>query len=777
MADGTSPETTHDLLLALAGRVDDDLLGWARELTAVGEDAHAVELLTASLVASRTALPRPVRAALTAAARSARTDLDPSALLGGPAEEGTGHRFAEATGDDPVAGALLDLPARPLAGCRLLLTRRLTPAGAAPGPLPHPVVLVQVRRDGRPTDVLAYQVTVALERAGVRASVEVLTDGAGLSAYHEAALRSAVPVRTEAGDGSATERLPSRPTPRPAPAAEPEPRTGVDARTERFTARRHVPDTAGPLGQPLRVGEPFDQRPTPQPEPVADEDRYEVDARPAEEEPEEAGHRDVEPAGHEHGSDERRSDVHGAADVFADHPADDPADDVDDPAATTSTLPATPGRGVPHAVVVSLFDEGPPRRPQASTQPQPIQPQPPAQPAARPVPVREDPSPRPVPRPTPVPSPTGRPHRTAVTPISRTAVPSPIPLVRRGGPTPVSRSPEPEAEHPVADDRAEELPVEALVEAPEPEQTPEAEPVREPERAETPAFDALSDPLNGPLLAPLLDPTFLEDDPLGVAGRLPRDVERDHTDRDDARPAPTPERDPEPQPEEDPDAEWSAEWLSGTWAMAPSAFDSGRRDRGRDADVPAEPEPGADRPVADASSVETEPPSPRPTPRRAARHRYLDDPEVVAPADGPAPRDEESRPDERPADEDDQHDEHPDEPYPKDEGYPDDEAHPDDDFGYGDHPRRSHQEEQQVDEPEPEPEKPAAAVEPAALGLRPESMARLSDADRQLLARLQAELLDGRNPRFGGHAGVTNGSPRNGASPGGGRTDPPDLDD
>ena len=47
----------HDLLLRLAGRVDDDLLTDARELVAVGEDGHALELVTAALAADGTALP------------------------------------------------------------------------------------------------------------------------------------------------------------------------------------------------------------------------------------------------------------------------------------------------------------------------------------------------------------------------------------------------------------------------------------------------------------------------------------------------------------------------------------------------------------------------------------------------------------------------------------------------------------------------------------------------------------------------------------------------
>jgi hypothetical protein len=76
---------------------------------------------------------------------------------------------------------------------------------------------------------------------------------------------------------------------------------------------------------------------------------------------------------------------------------------------------------------------------------------------------------------------------------------------------------------------------------------------------------------------------------------------------------------------------------------------------------------------------------------------------------------------------------------------------------------------------------PDPGPEPADLGLRPESLARLSDADRQLLARLQAELLDGRKPRVSRRAGIANGSGTNGSSGNGSgingapRADPPDL--
>lgn len=193
--DETSAETTHDLLLALAGRVDDDLLAWARELVAVDEGQHAIELVTATLAADRTELPEPVRAALVLAAMSARTELDVAAALSpGCDENGTDHRFA-AGEVDLVSDALSALPARLLSGCRVHLTRRLTPAGSAPGPLPHPIVIVEVEPGTRPRDVLTYQLTVALERAGVRASVEVVTADGDVPAYHAAALRGAVPAR------------------------------------------------------------------------------------------------------------------------------------------------------------------------------------------------------------------------------------------------------------------------------------------------------------------------------------------------------------------------------------------------------------------------------------------------------------------------------------------------------------------------------------------------------------------------------------------------------
>jgi hypothetical protein len=202
-----SGPSTHDLLLAMAGQVDDDLLAWARELVAVGENTRAIALVTAAVTADRAALPAALRASLVASARAAQTDLDADSALPEAADSMLDHRFAAtpSTDDDRVATAVRALPAPLLDGAEVRLAWRLTPAGSAPGPVPHPVVLVEVGPGGRPADVLAYQLSVALDRSGVVASVEVLSSGNALSVYHAAARRAAVSLRG---------------TP-PAPAAEP----------------------------------------------------------------------------------------------------------------------------------------------------------------------------------------------------------------------------------------------------------------------------------------------------------------------------------------------------------------------------------------------------------------------------------------------------------------------------------------------------------------------------------------------------------------------------
>ena len=108
----------HELLLELAGRLDDDLLAWARELVAVGEEGQAVELVSAALAAERVALPPAVRAAVVAAGRAAHTDLDvergagpgrpPTTRRGTGSTPGPGR----ATGSRAVLAAPAGAPAR-----------------------------------------------------------------------------------------------------------------------------------------------------------------------------------------------------------------------------------------------------------------------------------------------------------------------------------------------------------------------------------------------------------------------------------------------------------------------------------------------------------------------------------------------------------------------------------------------------------------------------------------------------------------------------------------
>lgn len=203
----------HELLLRLAGRIDDDLMAQVRELVAVREDGRALELLTAAMAADATVLPVDVRAWLVTAARASRTDLDADSALAPAGDDDDEHRFsAEAPpGSDAVIAAVRALPARWLEGCDVRLTWRLTPAGTAPGPLPHPVLLVRTAADGPgQDDVIAYQLAAVLDRSVAPVSVEVVAADHAPSAYHAAAWRSAVVVRDSDDGGTPVDGTASR---------------------------------------------------------------------------------------------------------------------------------------------------------------------------------------------------------------------------------------------------------------------------------------------------------------------------------------------------------------------------------------------------------------------------------------------------------------------------------------------------------------------------------------------------------------------------------------
>lgn len=262
----TTGESPHELLLALAGRIDDDLLAWCRELVAVGEDGRALELITATLVADRTALPAPVRAAVVAAARP---DLDTDAALPAAVPEyGTAHRFGS-SGTDLIAAAVGALPARQIAGSRTWVTSRLTPAGAAPGPLPQPVVLVEIGAgDTRPVDVLAYQIAIACARAGVAAAVEVVVGGIVPPEYQQAALLNARPVHeggaaapVVAGEIVAAAEI---------PAVDPPawPLGSIDVPPASRPVESHAAPVPEPTPEPERIDAAEQTEPDPVPSPV-----------------------------------------------------------------------------------------------------------------------------------------------------------------------------------------------------------------------------------------------------------------------------------------------------------------------------------------------------------------------------------------------------------------------------------------------------------------------------------------------------------------------------
>ncbi|WP_226361556.1 hypothetical protein [Pseudonocardia sp. ICBG1142] len=186
-------DPTYRLLRELAGRVDDDLLATGRELVAVGEEGHALELLVAELVAGRAVLPHAVRSELVTEAAARRVQPDADACLPPAADVAAGpHRF---DGDGPpgaaeaVAAALAGVPV-PESGWTLAW--RTTPAGAAPGPLPQPVLLARTGPHDAP-EVLTYQAQAALARAGLVVSVEVGDDSPDPD-YHRTAREVARPL-------------------------------------------------------------------------------------------------------------------------------------------------------------------------------------------------------------------------------------------------------------------------------------------------------------------------------------------------------------------------------------------------------------------------------------------------------------------------------------------------------------------------------------------------------------------------------------------------------
>ncbi|OLR89690.1 hypothetical protein BJP25_01245 [Actinokineospora bangkokensis] len=215
----------HDLLLGLAGRLDDDALSDARELLASAEVDRALDLVAGCLAAGPVPVSRAEHDELAQLFLAAHAD--PAVVERLPVAEPdlvTRHRFTAAqvagvAAEDGVADAanrVLDV----LPDIRAVwAVWRTTPAGPATGPVPHRVVLIGVGQQGS-APATAYRVEHALRRAGIRASVEVLRDGAEPTDYHQTAMRYANEVTAARTNVIASPAAP-KPAPEP-PRREPE---------------------------------------------------------------------------------------------------------------------------------------------------------------------------------------------------------------------------------------------------------------------------------------------------------------------------------------------------------------------------------------------------------------------------------------------------------------------------------------------------------------------------------------------------------------------------
>lgn len=240
------PLRLHNLLLALAGRLDDSALSEAREMTARARLDEAAELITGALIAGRL----PVRETeqhelglILELSRSDATLADHLTVDDAEADNGVLHRFTGDNNPEEGIADALDRTLQVLPDLRSVhAIWRNTPAGSVPGPLPQRVVLVEIGPEGNPP-AAAYRIDAALRRAGIRAVVEVTGPDAERTRYYDQALNSATAVWLSGSTGHSS------------PPAPPE----VDDQSG-----RHVAMDATPSPEP--VPEPI---PEPLPEPAA----------------------------------------------------------------------------------------------------------------------------------------------------------------------------------------------------------------------------------------------------------------------------------------------------------------------------------------------------------------------------------------------------------------------------------------------------------------------------------------------------------------------------
>ncbi|OOC08365.1 hypothetical protein [Amycolatopsis azurea] len=222
--DGFSvPLRLHNLLLALAGRIDDSALTEARELIARAHIDEAVELTTGTLIAGKIPVSSSEQRELALVLEMSRSDATlANDLLVEEDESVLTHRFTGENQPEFGLAEALDRTLQVLPDVRSVhAVWRNTPAGSVPGALPQRVVLVEIGPEGNPPAV-AFRVDTALRRAGIRSVVEVAGPGVARSAYHQAASSAASPVWVTGSTHTSDYRSePMTPPPAPAPASEP----------------------------------------------------------------------------------------------------------------------------------------------------------------------------------------------------------------------------------------------------------------------------------------------------------------------------------------------------------------------------------------------------------------------------------------------------------------------------------------------------------------------------------------------------------------------------
>ena len=258
--DGFSvPLRLHNLLLALAGRIDDSALTEARELIARAHIDEAVELTTGTLIAGRIKVSSAEQRELALVLEMSRSDATlANDLLVDEAELVFTHRFTGENAPEFGIAEALDRTLQVLPDVRSVhAVWRNTPAGSVPGALPQRVVLVELGPEGNPPAV-AFRVDTALRRAGIHSVVEVSGPGVARSEYHQAAASAASPAWVT-GSASSTASYRSEPV-KPSVPASPEPVVESGSRHSMRSAA-----TAEPVAPVVPIVSPPPPPPSPPP--------------------------------------------------------------------------------------------------------------------------------------------------------------------------------------------------------------------------------------------------------------------------------------------------------------------------------------------------------------------------------------------------------------------------------------------------------------------------------------------------------------------------------